>query len=395
MALFDAPGSRGGSQVYRMGRHSRRGYVGQTNLNKHVQQAMPTRTSEHHSPALVPSPERAIAHKRKLRAKWRLDIAPVPRAIEPLRYDTDCNASAEGTLASTIEAVQHDRKSFKDESWYHSPIGRGSKSSVLLAALMQQDYTDTGYLSRSAIAMTLQHSNFGLSDSQVHQLLQRYDPAQEMIHYKTFVGQIHFTDPTCSPHPSNDLIFRLQSYLEKIRDRASSLIAQSQEGPLEGGAGSPLRLSPLAVQHRSPVHLVTNTEPSVIVGNSPIYSPSSRLATLAERTSPSRLPVPDDSLSFENDKYRKAQRAQAKAAVLLAHISRIDEYSRHQDAVSTQHDNLRIAAKAIHQGEHLEKIYDEQHRQMHRLENQGKGLAKSPQTRAQRSVSKDSMFYDG
>jgi hypothetical protein len=140
--------------------------------------------------------------------------------------------------------------------------------------------------------------------------------------------------------------------------------------------------------------MVTNNEPTVVLGN----SPPRRLPPLADV---SESPSPkgtgqggDDRLSFVHDKERRAQRAQAKAAALLAHISRVDAYARHQDVVALQQESLRIAQKAIHHGEHLARVYDEEHHHLYRLEHQGKKvLFALPGPVAQRSVSKDSMFY--
>lgn len=66
-----------------------------------------------------------------------------------------------------------------------------------------------------------------------------------------------------------------------------------------------------------------------------------------------------DRLSFEYDKQRKQRRADAKARTLLAHINRVDEYSRRQQQLAESHDNLRLAVKAMHRQEHFERAFDE------------------------------------
>jgi hypothetical protein len=72
-----------------------------------------------------------------------------------------------------------------------------------------------------------------------------------------------------------------------------------------------------------------------------------------------RSAVEVDRLSFEFDKQRKQRRADAKARTLLAHINRVDEYSRRQQQLAENHDNLRLAVKAAHRQEHFERAFDE------------------------------------
>lgn len=52
-------------------------------------------------------------------------------------------------------------------------------------------------------------------------------------------------------------------------------------------------------------------------------------------------------------------RANAKARVLLSHINRIEEFTRHQLETSTQYDSLRIAAKARHRADHFAHALEE------------------------------------
>lgn len=58
---------------------------------------------------------------------------------------------------------QHNAKAFKDESWYKSPIGFGSKASVVHAALKQLDARGTGFVRCHEIVEALQGCNFGAS----------------------------------------------------------------------------------------------------------------------------------------------------------------------------------------------------------------------------------------
>lgn len=66
-----------------------------------------------------------------------------------------------------------------------------------------------------------------------------------------------------------------------------------------------------------------------------------------------------DRLSFEFDKERKQRRAEAKSRILLAHINRIEAFSRHQQQVSEQHEVMRLAAKALHRHAHFEHAFEE------------------------------------
>lgn len=92
---------------------------------------------------------------------------------------------AQATLAKHIEAVQvctaylaaymslaelghvwndpqHETKSFKDESWYKSPIGFGSKASVVMAALKQHDTAGSGFIACRDVISALQACHFGM-----------------------------------------------------------------------------------------------------------------------------------------------------------------------------------------------------------------------------------------
>ncbi|TMW55625.1 hypothetical protein Poli38472_010507 [Pythium oligandrum] len=381
-----------------MGRHRRTGNIGQTNLNqlrKELEQPEKERQFRQLGGPLLEDRERVVLHakqkNRQRRAQWRLDLSLVERSHvgDASPHRRDLGSDAEAVLASKIEEIQRDRKTFKDEPWYRSPIGPGSKASVVLAALVQQDAQDTGYLAYSQIRQTLQSTNLGLNEKQTQQLLNKYDPnlvETSPIHYRTFVRHLHFADPDEKP---DDVIFRQQTYLEKIRTHANHLLEtgttlSTSLGPFHA-APSLIQLSPLA---KRAMLSVTNNEPDVVLGNPPEYSPS-RLSPLGKHP-----PANDvDPLSFEHDKRRKELRAATKARILLNHIDRVQEYARHQDAAIVHHDHARLAAKAMHHHDHLAHVYDQEQRFLHRLENRGKALLQSEATKVNRNVSKDSMFY--
>lgn len=66
-----------------------------------------------------------------------------------------------------------------------------------------------------------------------------------------------------------------------------------------------------------------------------------------------------DRLSFEFDKRRRENRASAKASVLIAHINRIEAFAKHEQVMTEQHENLRLAAKAMHRHEHYVRLLKE------------------------------------
>lgn len=66
-----------------------------------------------------------------------------------------------------------------------------------------------------------------------------------------------------------------------------------------------------------------------------------------------------DRLSFEFDKKRRENRANAKAGILLAHINRVEAFAKREQVVAEQHENLRLAAKAMHRHEHYARLLKE------------------------------------
>ncbi|GLD96653.1 hypothetical protein PINS_up005336 [Pythium insidiosum] len=343
---------------------------------------------------------RQLPQQRRRRELWRLDLSPLSKPQQQQqspgghRWIRDSNdVEPEEIIAAHITSDQADRKSFKTEPWYHSPIGHGSVAAVVMTSLKQEDAAGKGVLPYDRLVQVLQRRHFGLTEEQARRLVAKYDPhltRDSPVNIKTFVQHLHLSQSNPVEEELPDTKTRQQSYIDKVRQHANRLVDIANRGsPSPRSPLSPVHLSPL----REPPPRVTNNEPDVIVGSSPMHSPS-RLAPLERRQHGIHASAEGDLLSFENDKRRKEMRANARARILLSHINRIEEYARQHDSHVAQQETLRIANKALAHSEHLSKQLEYETQYQRRLERQGKkGLLDCDLRREQRNVSKASMFY--
>ncbi|RLN48016.1 hypothetical protein BBJ28_00000401 [Nothophytophthora sp. Chile5] len=280
-------------------------------------------------------------------------------------------SEAEYSLGTAIDAHERDTKSFKNEHWYSSPIGIGSKKAVLLAALKSRDPGGSGFITCHDLVEALQAPNFGLRELQARSLLADFDaqPHAEdaKLHYRSFVRHLRLPEEPTDQPGQDPTLFRQQSYINRVRTHAAQLIEKVEAASRIGKVAS------------------SETLPA--------------LSTAARQSGGEIFPIRDDDaadtdrLAFENDKQRKQRRADAKSRILLAHINRIEAFSRHQQQAVEQHETMRLAAKALHRHAHFERAFEEENRRLRVAQCEGKGLVRSPTTQMLRNVSKDSMFY--
>ncbi|KAF1324106.1 hypothetical protein FI667_g10031, partial [Globisporangium splendens] len=300
--------------------------------------------------------------------------------------------------------VEWHAKSFKDEPWYKSPVGFGSKASVVLLALKQRDVAGSGFLPCRDVVKALQAPDFGLTEFQVRSLISRFDSTlhdDPVVHYATFTCAIQFpqtqlqgtaaVDCNDGERNANDMLFCHQTYVEKIREHANRLV-QKLPHDSHGHESLSTSTSPWKEDDQCGSGMLTDSNVSFsalpMIHNAPSSLPS---PTELQVTSPDKR-EDVDRLSFEFDKQRRANRMAAKASTLLAHINRIEAVAKHEQMLQEQHDALRLAAKALHRHDHYARLLETETHDVRMLEKQCKGLVRSELTRMNRNVSRDSMF---
>ncbi|RLN92027.1 hypothetical protein BBJ28_00008469 [Nothophytophthora sp. Chile5] len=243
--------------------------------------------------------------------------------------------------------------------------------SVLLAALKSRDPGGSGFITCHDLVEALQAPNFGLRELQARSLLADFDaqPHAEdaKLRYRSFVRHLRLPEELSDQPGQDPTLLQQQSYINRVRTHAAQLIekveAASRIGKVASSETLPA-LSAAARQADGEIFPIRNDDAA-----------------------------DTDRLAFENDKRRKQQRADAKSRILLAHINRIEAFSRHQQQAIEQHETMRLAAKALHRHAHFERAFEEENRRLRVAQCEGKGLVRSPTTQMLRSVSKDSMFY--
>ncbi|KAG7381324.1 hypothetical protein PHYPSEUDO_006210 [Phytophthora pseudosyringae] len=398
-----------------MGRQ-RRGVVGSTNLPS-ITHNCEARAAAHHLPRQPPSSgdircAAAACDKgamdRRLRAETARQLRPARR--EKLKLPLLSSGSTGGTatrggqcrtkhklspreaqlaehekaklvLAASIDSHEAASKSYKIEHWYASPIGFGSRTSVLLAALKSRDPGGSGFITCKQLIDGLQAPNFGLEERQARALLVEFDDQlreeDAKVPYRSFVKHLQLPDERPNQPGQDPTVLHQESYINRVRAHAAQLIEQVAAA---GMASS--RSNSTETINGSPTERVSTVRPP-LANNGP-----SRDAELAQNDG-----VDVDRLSFEFDKVRKQRRAEAKSQVLLAHINRIQAFSQQQQTLTEQHETMRLAAKALHRHTHFEQVFEEENRRLLIALRQPKGMLGSPIAKMQHNASKDSMFY--
>ncbi|KAE9044574.1 hypothetical protein PR003_g1949 [Phytophthora rubi] len=276
-------------------------------------------------------------------------------------------------LGESIDAHETALKSYKNEHWYTSPIGFGSKKSVLLAAFKSRDPGGAGFITSKQLIEALQAPNLGMDERQARSLLIDYNAQlldeSAKVPYREFVRHLQLPDERFNQPGQDPTIFYQESYINRVRTHAAQLIEK-------------VAAIDMASTYRNNPREPTSTVLPALTNNRP-----SREAVSAQNN------VEVDRLSFELDKVRKQRRAEAKSQILLAHINRIESFSQHQQKVIEQHETMRLAAKALHRHAHFEQAYEEENRRLRIAQQQPKGMLGSPTAKMHHNVSKDSMFY--
>ncbi|KAK1930695.1 hypothetical protein P3T76_013652 [Phytophthora citrophthora] len=366
-----------------MGRQ-RRGVLGCTNLPS-VTHNCEARTAGHHLPRQRPSSgdtrseatqlecDNGVADRRQLqparREKFKLPLISSSStggtAIQGGQCKTksflspqEALVEAKQVLGESIDSHETNSKSYKNDHWYSSPIGCGSRKAVLLAALKSRDPGGSGFITCKQLVDGLQAPNFGLDAGQARALLAEFDDQlkeDSRVPYRSFVKQLQLSEERPNQPGQDPTLFYQESYITRVRAHAATLIEK-------------VATTEMASEHGSPRESV----PAVLAP----------------------LPGTDgDRFSFEFDKERKQQRAEAKSRILLAHINRIEAFSQHEQKLKEQHETLRLATKALHRHSHFEQAFEEENRRLRIAQRQPKGMLGSPTAMVHHNVSKDSMFY--
>ncbi|KAG1701819.1 hypothetical protein DVH05_010311 [Phytophthora capsici] len=376
-----------------MGRQ-RRGVLGCTNLPS-VTHNCEARTVGHHLPRQPPSsgdtgPEATqleslpcdkAADRRQLqpvrREKFKLPLISTSSTdgtaiqrrqcgTKVSRDDLTENEKTKQVLAESIDSHESASKSYKNDHWYASPIGCGSRKAVLLAALKSQDPGGSGFITCKQLVEGLQAPNFGLNEGQARALLAEFDDQlkkDSRVPYRSFVKHLQLSEEKSNQPGQDPTLFYQESYINRVRAHAAKLIEK-----------------------------VTTTEMASENGN-PREGVPAALAPLTRKDSTLGKNNDVDRLSFEFDKERKQRRAEAKNQILLAHINRIEAFSLHEQKLKEQHETLRLATKALHRHSHFEEAFKEENRRLRIAQRQSKGMLGSPTAMTHHNVSKDSMFY--
>ncbi|KAG6584703.1 uncharacterized protein IUM83_07969 [Phytophthora cinnamomi] len=282
-------------------------------------------------------------------------------------------------LGDSIDAHETASKSYKNEHWYSSPIGFGSKKSVLMAALKSRDPGGSGVITSKQLIEALQAPNFGLGGRQARSLLIDFDAElldeRAKVPYREFVNHLRLSDERSNQPGQDPTIFYQESYINRVRTHAAQLI--EKVAALDVAS---TRRNPAGAMVDSARELISIVLPP-LTNNGP-----SRKALSSQNNDVDRL-------SYEFDKVRKERRAEAKSRILLAHINRIEAFSQHQQKVTEQHEAMRLAAKALHRHAHFEQAFEEENRRLRIAQRQPKGMLGSPIAKMHHNVSKDSMFY--
>lgn len=165
-------------------------------------------------------------------------------------------------LGDSIDAHETASKSYKNEHWYTSPIGFGSKKSVLLAALKSRDPGGAGVITSKQLIQALQAPNFGLDEQQARSLLTEFDlqllDEGAKVPYREFVRHLRLPDERPSQPGQDPTIFYQESYINRVRTHAAQLIekvaAIDMESTRRTSTGT-MRSSP-----RTPFHLLQTTD---------------------------------------------------------------------------------------------------------------------------------------
>ncbi|KAL3662412.1 hypothetical protein V7S43_012739 [Phytophthora oleae] len=277
---------------------------------------------------------------------------------------------AKQLLEESIDSHETASKSYKNEHWYSSPIGCGSRKSVLLAALKSRDPGGSGFITCKQLVDGLQASNFGLDEGQARALLAEFDDQlkeDSRVPYRSFVKHLRLSEERLNQAGQDPTLFYQESYINRVRAHAAQLIEKVTSTGMVSENGNP-----------------RENVPGVLV-------PLTRDGPSTDAALGQNIDV--DRLSFEFDKERKQRRAEAKNRILLAHINRIDAFSQHEQKLIEQHETLRLAAKALHRHSHFEQAFEEENRRLRVAQRQSKGMLGSPTAMTHHNVSKDSMFH--
>ncbi|KAG3088972.1 hypothetical protein PI125_g18163 [Phytophthora idaei] len=284
------------------------------------------------------------------------------RKLSPREGQLDEHEQAKQILATSIDSHETASKSYKNEHWYSSPIGFGSRKSVLLAALKSRDPGGSGFITCKQLVHGLQAPNFGLDERQARALLVKFDDQllkdYAEVPYRSFVKHLKLPQERSSQPGQDPMIFHQESYINRVRAHAAQLIEKVA-----------------AVEVESTRNNLTEFRANI---------DQSRDAAATQN---------NDRLSFEFDKDRKQRRVEAKSRILSAHIDRIEAFSLQQHKLIEEHESMRLAAKALHRHAHFEQAFEEENRRLRIARRQPKGMLGSPIAKTQHNVSTDSMFY--
>ncbi|KAG6963734.1 hypothetical protein JG688_00008028 [Phytophthora aleatoria] len=357
---------RGSVPARTMGRQ-RRGVVGCTNLPA-LTHNCEARTDAHHLPRQQPTSTEsqstatldakadgrvyndAMDRRQLKREKFKLPSISssvtdgtanrdgqcrTKRKLSPREAQLDEHEQAKQILATSIDSHETASKSYKNEHWYSSPIGFGSRKSVLLAALKSRDPGGSGFITCKQLVHGLQAPNFGLDERQARALLVKFDDQllkdYAEVPYRSFVKHLKLPQERSSQPGQDPTIFHQESYINRVRAHAAQLIEKVA-----------------AVEVESTRNNLTEFRANI---------DQSRDAAATQNNVSTLVDV--DRLSFEFDKDRKQRRAEAKSRILSAHIDRIEAFSLQQHKLIEEHESMRLAAKALHRHAHFEQAFEE------------------------------------
>ncbi|EGZ12413.1 hypothetical protein PHYSODRAFT_336840 [Phytophthora sojae] len=170
----------------------------------------PTRHEKFKLPLISSSTGKTATHAGQCRTKRKLS----PRDAQLAEHE-----QAKLVLGDSIDAHETASKSYKNEHWYTSPIGFGSKKSVLLAALKSRDPGGAGVITSKQLIQALQAPNFGLDEQQARSLLTEFDlqllDEGAKVPYREFVRHLRLPDERPSQPGQDPTIFYQESYINQ------------------------------------------------------------------------------------------------------------------------------------------------------------------------------------
>jgi hypothetical protein len=185
--------------------------------------------------------EALLAEHEKAKVRCAICVC-LARSAEQLTASCWCS-SFQQVLVEAIEAHETASKSFKNEHWYASPIGFGSRKSVLLAALKSRDPGGSGLLTAKQLVEALRAPNFGLDEQQARSLLSHFDAQlvkeDAKVPYRAFVKHLRLPEERPNQPGQDPTMFYQESYINRVRMHAAKLIEKAAAVDLAAVLGSP------------------------------------------------------------------------------------------------------------------------------------------------------------